>query len=112
MVPDRTVAAAWFCGRIPAARTAQALDLWDRLREGASPDPALARQVGPPLAHPLDPRHAYLQEERELLDEHLCQGEAEEPRDTHRLVYERDATGTPLRRAAEEEGEYRADGRE
>ncbi len=38
------------------------------LKRGAPPSPALRPFAGPPLRHPLDPRHDYLEEEREAME--------------------------------------------
>ena len=59
---------SWVSGTLPQAKVADALDVW-RSVNGAGPMRRVSEgRVGPPLLHPLDPRHAYLQEESELLD--------------------------------------------
>lgn len=68
----RTVAAdalapAWLVGQIPEKQLSAA-------RAAMHPDAAAATtntNLGPPLRHPLDPRHVYLQEERLLFDDLL-----------------------------------------
>lgn len=70
------LARGWLVGRL----TARELDLARRVRDLAPdsvPPAALARRVGPPLIHPLDPRHVYLDEERLLWFETPATGAAQ-----------------------------------
>lgn len=57
-LPDEVVARAWKVGRLRPAEAA-ALRAY---KKGEPP----SLEAGPPLVHPLDPRHDYLDEEREL----------------------------------------------
>ena len=72
-VPVRFLPRVWITARMPPDKQIPAFRIYKQIRQGdmrnastASPD------VGPPLRHPLDPRHAYLAEEADLLDEHLA----------------------------------------
>jgi hypothetical protein len=103
VVADETMESAWLSGKMTDAQVANALDLWRHLVEAKPMEQVLARRTGPPLKHPLDPRHEYLQEERELLDEHVGFAFAQEPQGST-LVYE--VPQSALRKAAEERGKY------
>ena len=72
------LARGWLVGRL----TERELDLARGVRDLAPdsvPPAALARRVGPPLVHPLDPRHEYLDEERLLWFETPATGAAPVP---------------------------------
>ena len=62
---------------------------------------------GPPLIHPLDPRHIYLLEEKTLLDDEtrVLTTTATKKQD-NTLLYPLDETDTELQRAAEDGDEY------
>jgi hypothetical protein len=64
-LPDALLRAAWQAGRLSAPEQRGAASVQAALRGTPLPG-MLARRVGPPLVHPLDPRHAYLDEERAL----------------------------------------------
>ncbi len=53
----------WLIGRLNALDLRWLRQLID-LPPGQRPSRALARRLGPPLVHPLDPRHDYIEEER------------------------------------------------
>lgn len=53
----------WLVGRLDARGQRWLRQLLD-LPSGRQPSRALARRLGPPLVHPLDPRHDYIEEER------------------------------------------------
>lgn len=55
----------WRVGRL-TGRERCAADRLLALRPGEAPPFRLASRIGPPLAHPLDPRHDYVEEERVL----------------------------------------------
>ncbi len=93
--PSLRVLCVWNAGPIDGARLARGWSVghltprelgWVRLLlekpAGAPPPRALAGRLGPPLVHPLDPRHDYLEEERLLwIDDAVpgtC-GDAQEP---------------------------------
>lgn len=79
------------------AEVARALQVSNGLQTYAS------RRFGPPLLHPLDPRHVYLQEERMLLDD-LCRGLDQT---TPKIIeYPFAETNTAYRRAAEPPADY------
>lgn len=60
-VPSPTLAKGWRTGRLPAAE----IEVLDAFASGARAELPPARR-GPPLVHPLDPRHDYLEEEKSL----------------------------------------------
>lgn len=98
------VAAArgWPCGRLSSGKVADALDVWRHATQGEPLERVAANRIGPALRHPLDPRHAYMQEETELLDAHLG---AESAGGAGGLkVYE--VAASQSRKAAEERGQY------
>jgi len=107
---QEALARTWLCRRIAAALVTGGLTVWRHVSEGAALDRDLIPRVGPPLEHPLDPRHAYIQEERELLDVHIGfeRPEAVPQSEAFYAIPEPE-----LRKAAERRGEYgRGDGSE
>ncbi len=92
--------AGWFIKTITQkqqAEVARVLQMLNDLQTYAS------RRFGPPLQHPLDPRHVYLQEERTLLSD-LCMRSDETTPTT--LKYPVSETYAPYRRAAEPRADY------
>ena len=81
-----------------------ARDLYRHLNSGAPLSVVSPDRIGPPLLHPLDPRHGYLAEEADLLAGHLAEsgGEGAEASDT--LTYP--MPGSTRRMAAEDRPEY------
>jgi hypothetical protein len=59
------VCTSWFVDILSEQEVADALAIY-RHPSGTPLPPGLQTRVGPPLSHPLDPRHDYLDEEREL----------------------------------------------
>lgn len=106
VVGQDMLGAAWFCRRVSAAQVGRALAAYRQVREGLSSGAALSGRFGPPLEHPLDPRHGYLQEERALLDVSL--GERE-PGAEQGDAFCYEAGESERRKAAEGAGEYGAD---
>lgn len=101
-VDAAAVARGWSCGSFPSGKVADALDVWRHATRGAPLEIVSANRIGPPLRHPLDPRHAYMQEESELLDVHLG---AESAGSAGGLpIYE--VAAPQYLRAAEERGKY------
>jgi hypothetical protein len=58
--------ASYPAGRLTAAERRACGALLAVAGGGAPPPADVARRTGPPLVHPLDPRHAYVEEERAL----------------------------------------------
>jgi hypothetical protein len=103
VVGQDMLGAAWFCRSVSAAQVGRVLVAYRQVREGLSAGAALSGRFGPPLEHPLDPRHGYLQEERALLDVSLGErGSGAEQDDV--FCYE--AGESERRKAAEGVGEY------
>ncbi|HMO05318.1 MAG TPA: hypothetical protein PKC67_15485 [Kiritimatiellia bacterium] len=69
--------------------------LCEAVGAGVPPAAHLAERLGPPLVHPADPRYAYLDEERERLDDHFP------------VVREQDDSATPSRWLLAAEGRPR-----
>lgn len=112
LAPVQSLQAGWPAGSLPAAGVARALEVWRHvrdggLREGAWQAAVGASGLGPPLEHPLDPRHEYLQEERELLDVHLGLT-IEAAQRSDRLTYE--PPQSERRMAAESREKYGTEG--
>jgi hypothetical protein len=100
------LAGTWLCRKIAAALVTLSLTVWRHVSEGGTLDPDLIPRVGPPLEHPLDPRHAYIQGERELLDAHIG---SERPETVQRSGSIYAIPESALRKAAERRGEYGRD---
>ncbi len=66
--------------RLSAGKREQLRETCRRVLCGESLTDLLARDFGPPLVHPADPRYAYLDEERRRLDLHLTINEPDERR--------------------------------
>lgn len=106
IVAQAVLAASWISRTLPAGQVGRAQAAWRDFSEGCSTDrTALTRGFGPPLEHPLDPRHEYIQEERGLLDASLGAGADDEDQDD---VSSYEVAGSELRKAAEAAGEYDA----
>lgn len=108
VVSHQALESAWLSRRLTATQAARALAVWQTCADGMPLESVLAQRIGPPLQHPLDPRHEYLQEERELLDEHFGVAQADEASGAD-LVYE-EMSQSVDRKAAEDRGRYGRDG--
>jgi hypothetical protein len=89
LVSESLLRAAWPAGRLgPSERSNVAVVL--AALEGAPLPDRLARRVGPPLVHPLDPRHAYVEEARGLrLAFEAAESESVLPGDALQMAAER-----------------------
>lgn len=66
---DRATAeAAWWTDELSDAELADALAVWRHARDGVALPAGVADRVGPPLVHPLDPRHDYIEESASEMD--------------------------------------------
>lgn len=70
-VESRLLERSWRAGTLPPVTICRALDLNRRLHSATPLQTVTGADVGPPLRHPLDPRHTYLEEESALLEENL-----------------------------------------
>ena len=97
VVPAHVLSAGWFTLQVPARKLDEirrALEGWSGPGGDCPPGPSTAS--GPPLVHPLDPRHTYLAEESALVEQLIataaCRTRApliyEEPRSELRLAAE------------------------
>ena len=95
--------ASWLVATLPQAKQTEVTGLVRRLN--GMHDYA-SRRFGPPLVHPFDPRHAYLQEERILLQDLLAASGA-----THTDIIEYPTPESRVQNllAAEPPGEYGSD---
>ncbi len=66
--PRRLLEAGWRAGRLNRATLIRALALDRLIRAGGADAGATTPDIGPPLVHPLDPRHEYLRGELEILE--------------------------------------------
>jgi hypothetical protein len=97
-IPEGQAKKSWFAGTLPELEIFRVDLFLTWCGSGEALPPALADYVGPPLIHPLDPRHEYLDEERERADASLG-----------RKSLPLGETGFSLARAAEPEPEYDPD---
>lgn len=97
-VETSTLSRSWVAGEVPADRIRLALELHRH-----AGNTSLESEIGPPLLHPLDPRHRYLAEEAESIHEALAAAEAlnTTPGNT---IY--DCSSTELLKAAEGKTTY------
>lgn len=64
LLPGSAIARSWVVDRMTTSRISQAVAIHRLFVKGKELPRSLSRRVGPPLLHPLDPRHEYLEEER------------------------------------------------
>ncbi|MCC5844770.1 MAG: hypothetical protein JJU05_11010 [Verrucomicrobia bacterium] len=62
---------SWCAGRLPESESFKLEMFLAWMNSGEAVPALLADHAGPPLAHPLDPRHEYLEDERERTDRTL-----------------------------------------
>lgn len=97
------------CARLPASwfvkiiTPKQQTDVARALQMSVDLQVYPSRRFGPPLLHPFDPRHVYLQEERMLVDDLCMRSDETTPAI---LQYPVTETNTPYRRAAEPSAAY------
>jgi hypothetical protein len=60
---------SWLVSDMADTETAEALSVLAHTVDGIALPAALTERVGPPLRHPLDPRHDYIEEERTWTDQ-------------------------------------------
>ncbi|MEI6970439.1 MAG: hypothetical protein WCL44_02895 [bacterium] len=104
MVSGRALGSGWLTASLSRTRCERAILIHEQIASGGG---RTMRDVGPPLRHPLDPRHEYLAEEAALFEEHLL--ELENPGKVAAVVY---PGATPARlKAAEDRATYGKRGR-
>lgn len=91
----------WKTGRLTAKEVADAIVIRNGMASGAAVPKQLEHRVGPPLQHPLDPRHDYIADERHWLNACLPQADA--------MQLKRDDEPSSYLLAAEGKAQYRAD---
>ncbi len=93
-LPQAKVSQSWWVDDVPEKMLFQVNLWWLCLEAGSELSGNLCALCGPPLRHPLDPRHEYLDKEAQRAD--ICLGEAP-------AIYK---TEGDLKKAAEPEGAY------
>jgi len=97
-VAARALQATWLVSRVSELQLRQVIEAGNNSTSPAAYP--VDMRCGPPLVHPLDPRHVYLQEERSLLDDAI--GTLEQSQDMGKsITYEIHETDIRLLRAAE-----------
>lgn len=104
VVEARLLEGSWRAAVLSAETLRGALELHRHLQGGAPLKSVAERDVGPPLRHPLDPRHVYLEEESALLEAHVAAIESGSSGEPGAFLYEQKRT--PLRMAAEGRDHY------
>ena len=105
-LPGTVLSRSWVVDRMSASRTAQAVTIHGLLADGGKLPLSIARRVGPPLVHPLDPRFEYLEEEREWFSVLSAKRPSAKHIDSPYAPLESSDRTLPL--AAEERGKYRS----
>ena len=99
------LSAGWLSSCLPLRKHAQVLKTYERCRRrGRGAGEAGRRVFGPPLCHPLDPRHEYLAEEAALLDEHVLDLESKGQSHGGDFLYGQ--FQSPRLKAAEDRADY------
>lgn len=101
-ISARALATGWFTARLSSHKHQQALTAYEQSSHPGGDSPTKA--FGPPLRHPLDPRHEYLAEEAALMDEHLLELESQEQVPAVAFLYQQ--MSSPLLKAAEDRPDY------
>jgi len=104
VVEARLLAKGWRAGVLKAEGVRRAMELHRGLRGGEPLKTLAERDLGPPLRHPLDPRHRYLEEEAALLEEHWAAIESGMSGAPAAFPY--DQSPAPLLKAAEDRDRY------
>ncbi|MBP7831242.1 MAG: hypothetical protein KA248_15140 [Kiritimatiellae bacterium] len=68
LLPAASLGRSWFVDELPGPEASEALAVFDALKGGAAMSAGGADRTGPPVIHPLDPRHEYRDEERAWMD--------------------------------------------
>ncbi|HBA84650.1 MAG TPA: hypothetical protein DCZ95_11195 [Verrucomicrobia bacterium] len=97
-----TLPPAWTAGMMAESERAKAMTIYANLIEKTPIPLSLKEQTGPALQHPLDPRWAYLDDERQWIELSLAK-----ERIHTQSSYEQISAPTPLPKAAESRAEYR-----
>jgi len=103
-VEARLLERSWPAAVLKTETVRRALELHQHLRDGEPLKSIAEQEVGPPLRHPLDPRHTYLEEESALLEEHLTVMDSTASGGTDSFLYEQKPS--PLLMAAEQRDQY------
>jgi hypothetical protein len=68
VMPGALLSRSWLVDKLANREQAHARSIYEACKEHRLVPPDLASMVGPPLRHPLDPRHEYMDEERAWMD--------------------------------------------
>ena len=96
---------SWVVDTISTSAIRQALTIHSLLTEGRALPGSLARRIGPPLVHPLDPRLEYVEEEKEWFAALSTSPASNEPLNSAYDIQESEKRSLPL--AAEKRENYR-----
>jgi hypothetical protein len=104
LVSAEILRSSWPAGRMTPNILGQAQEAHGHVHGAAPLVSVRPERLGPPLRHPLDPRHAYLSEEAALMDEHLIALAGESGESSGTISYEQPRSA--LRLAAESRTRY------
>jgi len=104
------LALAWYSGRVSRHSCEKIAESFLYARKTSNTEVVQRGGFGPPLRHPLDPRHQYLAEESELFEAHVSSMRRVAGTDSTRteVAYRYEPGIVPLRLAAESRAEYGA----
>jgi len=105
LVSSRALSTGWPSTVTKLQTVERALEVHRHIHDGNPLAYVTERELGPPLQHPLDPRHAYQEEESSLLAEHLVFMEARSNDASTVFPYEQKPG--PLLLAAETRARYK-----
>lgn len=71
-VSARALTTGWLASAVKTQTLEQALDVYRHLHSDIPLKLVPRQKLGPPLRHPLDPRHVYLEDESSLMTGHLA----------------------------------------
>jgi hypothetical protein len=115
---DRTVsterlARSWVVGQMGEDVRMKALSICARLESGEAFPESIRHETGPPLRHPLDPRHEYLDDETEHLDRYFGTDPASAgSAGASTIIYPVRSDSRPFLKAAEDHEPYGEDDKE
>ena len=104
VLPGRIVSRSWLSGEVSREELRNALAVYRHAIAGEELPMSVQTQVGPPLLHPDDPRHEYVEQEAERTDALQVYVEAMQNRSRPPLIYERPTSAYAI--AAEKHGTY------
>lgn len=111
-VSAERLAQSWIVESMSEDKRVKALSIRDLLDSGEAFPEALQRETGPPLRHPLDPRHDYIDEETDHLDRYFgTEPAAAGSAGPSTIIYPVRSDSRPFLKAAEDHEPYGEDER-